>query len=346
MRSNRRAQRGQSLVELAIFAPIMLLILLIAVDFGRVFLGWVNVTNMVRIGANYAALNPKGFEDGDAGVRNRYGDLMERDADAINCALPSPLPGPTFSGYSLGDTVQVDISCTFTLLTPFLSALLGDGAGNVEVGSTAIFSVRSGSVGNLPVNPPQITPPPTAGPTASPTPAATQDPDATLPPVIVSFYGEPGPNQPDASGGGPPGSPNEAQVVILPGMRVDFTNTTSGELVTCVWDFGDGTSTSDCGSGVSKIYTSRGTYSVTLTVNNAGETRTDYVLVGCKVPDFHDERKNSAAVLWGTGPGGAGFTGALTTLPGTGNYQIKFQSIVSGVVNPPGGCAAEISVGP
>src|SRR4051794_25746815 len=51
----RRRNQGQSLVEFALVLPVILLVLLVAIDFGRVYLGYINVQNMARIGANYAA---------------------------------------------------------------------------------------------------------------------------------------------------------------------------------------------------------------------------------------------------------------------------------------------------
>ena len=50
--------RGQSLVEFALVLPMILLLMLIAIDFGRVFLGWVGLNNAARVAANYAALHP------------------------------------------------------------------------------------------------------------------------------------------------------------------------------------------------------------------------------------------------------------------------------------------------
>jgi hypothetical protein len=334
-----RGRRGQSIVELALIAPVVLAILLVAVDFGRVFLAWITINNMARIGANYAALNPDGFQNGDSGVASRYQQLMAQDASSIDCAVPNPIPGPHFDGYSLGDAVSVDISCNFTPLTPFVADVFG---GGVNVTGVATFNVRSGSVNDIPVNPPGITPPPQPTDTPSPGPTVTPDPSASLPPVEVSFYGEPTAGQPDASGGGPPGSPNEDQIVGTQGLSVTFTNTTVGTRVVCLWDFGDGSTQANCADTVARIYPTLGTYSVTLTVNGVSVTRSSYVLVGCKVPDFHGVHVNSAPAVWSA----AGFTGSVTALSGHGNYSITYQSIVSGQVNPPGGCAAGITVGP
>lgn len=53
--------KGQSLVELAIILPILLIILLGIIDFGRVFYAYVTITNASREGARYGSLHV--FED-------------------------------------------------------------------------------------------------------------------------------------------------------------------------------------------------------------------------------------------------------------------------------------------
>jgi Flp pilus assembly protein TadG len=52
---HRQRRRGQALVEFALVVPVMLLILLIAVDFGRLFFAHISNVNAAREGANYAA---------------------------------------------------------------------------------------------------------------------------------------------------------------------------------------------------------------------------------------------------------------------------------------------------
>src|SRR5262245_61625668 len=59
----RLDQRGQSLVEFALILPAMLLLALIALDFGRVYLGWINLQNMARSASNFAANNADAWID-------------------------------------------------------------------------------------------------------------------------------------------------------------------------------------------------------------------------------------------------------------------------------------------
>ncbi|MEP7159326.1 MAG: TadE/TadG family type IV pilus assembly protein [Chloroflexota bacterium] len=355
---NSRKSAGQSLVEFAIVVPVLLTALLMAVDFGRVYLGWINLTNVARIGANFAAANPDAWQgSGDAAVQLRYRQLMARDATGIDCTLPSTLPAPTFvdSSYAVGSRVQVNLTCTFSLLTPLISNLVGDGAGNVGVAANAVFTIRFGSPdagvigGNVPGPTPTSAPTPTAGPSATPSPAPgaspTPTPGATAAPSVeVSFYGSP--TSADGSGGGPPGSTDENLIVGIPTLNITFHNNTTGTWGNCTWTWGDGQTSNSCSTTVTHGYTTRGTYGVSLEVDGVQASRSSYVLVGCKVPSFSGVRRNEATALWTP----AGFDSdhiTLIEIQGNGNYKIGYQSLVGGLVNPPGGCSgATVTVGP
>src|SRR5918999_1100510 len=52
------APRGQAMVEFALVAGLLALLLVVAVDFGRVFFGWVGVHNSSRVAANFAGTHP------------------------------------------------------------------------------------------------------------------------------------------------------------------------------------------------------------------------------------------------------------------------------------------------
>ncbi|MBK9055509.1 MAG: PKD domain-containing protein [Chloroflexi bacterium] len=65
-------------------------------------------------------------------------------------------------------------------------------------------------------------------------------------------------------------------------LNVIFTNLSAGDFYTCLWDFGDGATSTACISPV-HIYEALGTYTVALTVNGPGgtatETKTEYIIV-------------------------------------------------------------------
>jgi PKD repeat protein len=147
---DREKSRGQSLVELALVVPVILLLLLIALDFGRAYLGWVNLNQMARIAANYAALNP---DAAFADPTGPYQVLVKRDSRATNCdLLPAgpvdTVPTPDFSsGKGLGAPVRVDITCQFSIITPIISSIVGNA---VQVSASSTFPVRSGAVADIP----------------------------------------------------------------------------------------------------------------------------------------------------------------------------------------------------
>ncbi len=147
--------------------PIVLLILLLVVDVGRLYAGWVNLQNTARIGANYAALHPTAWgATPDLAAQAEYATEIRSDAASINCVLPSVLPTPSFSApgaTSLGEA-HVSLSCRFDVIT---SRLVG--VQTFQLGASANFPVRNGTI---PVPSPTATPVPTPTPAPTPTPTA------------------------------------------------------------------------------------------------------------------------------------------------------------------------------
>ena len=79
---------GQSLVEFSIVLPVLLLeSCSVGIDFGRVYLGWVNSQNMARLAANFAANNAVKLDAGDADTEDEYQVLVTTNARATNCRL-------------------------------------------------------------------------------------------------------------------------------------------------------------------------------------------------------------------------------------------------------------------
>ena len=62
-RSWRRAARGQSFVEFAIVAPVLILLLLAVADFGRVFYVAIALNNAARAGTQYGIQSPANAAD-------------------------------------------------------------------------------------------------------------------------------------------------------------------------------------------------------------------------------------------------------------------------------------------
>ena len=145
---HRDKRNGQSLAEFALIVPVFLLLTLIAIDFGRVYLGWVNLQNMARVAANFAANHPTAWTLNDATAQAAYQNQILADAKANNCTLPlvagkQTAPDPTFpGGDNIGGTAEVRLTCTFKIITPIIGNIFGSG-GNLTVGSSSIFPIKT-----------------------------------------------------------------------------------------------------------------------------------------------------------------------------------------------------------
>jgi hypothetical protein len=134
---------GQSVVEFALLLPVLLLLVLFALDFGRIFLGWVTLNNMARVGADYAAKHPNDF----GGARpTEYDNLILGSFDAINCDADETTFDPTFSGDSgPGEHVTVELACDFSPLTPLIGFIFNNAP--ITVSASSAFPVGYGCVG-------------------------------------------------------------------------------------------------------------------------------------------------------------------------------------------------------
>lgn len=318
----RDRSRGQSLVEFALVLPVILLIIMMGIDFGRVFLGWVNLNNTARIAANYAAVNAPLLAAGNGAALAAYRELIQNDAETINCVLPDPVPGPTYpAGTGLGADAEVSITCEFSIITPIISSILGT---PIDVSASAIFPIRTGVVAGVPGGGP---PAPVAAFNVSP---ATGDA-----PLVVTFsdvsvnnttwawdfdddgvidssaeapppwtYAVPGTYEASLTVSNgltsdtatrtinvltPPGPIADFTMTPMTGtapLTVTFADASSGTIVSWAWSFGDST-TSTLQNPPSKSYATPNTYDVTLTVTDAvglTSTTTKTLTVGAATP--------------------------------------------------------------
>jgi len=116
---NRRArQRGQTVVEFALIAPIVFLLLFVIVDFGIAMDRRIVLQNAVREGARYAAVN------GDVGfVKQRTVDQAQgiiTTGDVHVCYTDMNDP-PNGSAIDAGDAVDVCVNFTYDpfMIRPF-----------------------------------------------------------------------------------------------------------------------------------------------------------------------------------------------------------------------------------
>jgi hypothetical protein len=188
-RRQRRAPRsllGQSLVEFALLLPLLLLLLLGAIDFGRVFFGWVAVNNAARVGADYAATQPDACALSITSQQDRYAELISQSG-ATNCDLD--LSDPTFpDGRDVGDRARVSLSCEFELITAVMAQVFG-GDSTLTITANATFPIRKGCADCIgaPTAPP---PPPPANCRSIPDMAGMSVAGARLAWTAAGFTGE------------------------------------------------------------------------------------------------------------------------------------------------------------
>lgn len=137
-RDRPAARRGQALVELAIALPLLMLLLLIAIDFGRVFHTHISLANAAREGASYAASNPADLAAGGSGARTQARAELSDPSIVVqiscnpDASCASRSSGTTPAGHQ---RVTVTVSTDFFFLTPFISDGFGTLWGGINDGA-------------------------------------------------------------------------------------------------------------------------------------------------------------------------------------------------------------------
>ena len=191
----RHTSRGQGLVEFALTVPVLLIILLIAIDAGRLFFGYIALQNATRIAANYASTHPDDWPLAGAPATNpsTYNEQIDNDTPNLECdaagARPIFTPDAKPRGAGDGNVASVTLDCVFHPLTPIISNIIGDA---VTLRVTEAFPIRAGILAGVPIAPglPTPTPSPTPTPTPSPTPTASPGASPTPTPIPTPRPGE------------------------------------------------------------------------------------------------------------------------------------------------------------
>lgn len=109
------SKKGQALVETALTLPLLLLILMGIVEFGRIFNAYLIVTNASREGARYAAINST-----DTTVNSAITNLTQTlDQSQITVTI-----NPTQAGRTSGNPVTVTVNYNLQIITPFINVII------------------------------------------------------------------------------------------------------------------------------------------------------------------------------------------------------------------------------
>jgi PKD repeat protein len=239
--ANRPAPpRGQAIVEFALIFPIFLLLLLIAVDAGRLYFSLIQVHNAAREGAALGAVSPTDLAAITARARQETNAQAQRGEGAItvavSCATASgsslPCSGAP-GGAGAGNTITVNVAEGFTFLTPFVNGFFDD---DFSMGASATAGVLGYAA-------------PGGGSAPGPCPAPQADFAVNVTSGTTIFA------DPSAS------TPNSG-VCNISGYT---------------WQWGDGKSDVGSATGDSHTYGADGHYTITLTVTNqAGPASTNH----------------------------------------------------------------------
>jgi Flp pilus assembly protein TadG len=232
-----RRQRGQSLVEFALIAPVFLVLLLMAVDFGRLFFTYIQVSNAAREAAAYGAAQPtdtvgmqaravqeKNAQTQGEGPLDPISTTCRNQAGIVIACSAAP------GGGGAGNTLTVTVRQPFRFLTPLINDFLGSNLGMTSSATTAVFVSAVGGTGGGP------------GSCAAPS-MATFTIVASGLDIIAN----------------PDGSKPDTGVCTISGYN---------------WDFGDGNTAVGSSIPVTHTYAVPGTYTVTLEVTNQGGSLT------------------------------------------------------------------------
>lgn len=139
--------RGASLIEFAILAPVMVLVVMGVIDLGRAYQMQIRLENAAREGAAFAQLDPNFVTCGVTGNITdqalREDDRMDGDvrvfAEDENGDLTVELTGCAGDVARQGERVLVEVSATFDVLTPMVERVVGD---EIELTGTAAIEVQ------------------------------------------------------------------------------------------------------------------------------------------------------------------------------------------------------------
>ncbi|HQE06056.1 MAG: TadE family protein [Tepidanaerobacteraceae bacterium] len=127
-----KTERGQTLVELALVLPVIILILFGTLEFGRLFHSYIVITNAAREGARLGAV---GKSDEEIVSRIREASpLYQADSRLRVIRLE-----PNESARSPGVPLTVEVAYDVELVTPIFSSILPN---PVTLKSTAVMRVE------------------------------------------------------------------------------------------------------------------------------------------------------------------------------------------------------------
>ncbi len=129
-----RKERAQSLIELAVSLPVIILILLGTVDFGMAIFSYAILRDSAQEGALYGSFNPTNKVEIESRARNispRADDAVFsspinlRDKTLIKVEVKALGAACQGSTNGVANTLQVTVSYKYPLIMPFIRPIVG-----------------------------------------------------------------------------------------------------------------------------------------------------------------------------------------------------------------------------
>lgn len=113
----KEREKGQSLVEMALVLPVVLVILAIVLDLGRIYYVAVALTDAAGEGATYAAINPADTVGVITRAQEASGGLVQIDTGMVTVDAPA---------IAAGAPVTVTVHYDFKVATPIPYMIFGE----------------------------------------------------------------------------------------------------------------------------------------------------------------------------------------------------------------------------
>jgi Flp pilus assembly protein TadG len=126
--SFRRDERGAVLVEFALVLPVLLLLVLGALDFGKAYNYWIDTTHLSAAGARWAAVNnnpgPGATLQQTIRGQANTAELRNGGTDSVAGPVQVCITFPNGGSPQAGDPVRVTVSASYNFLN-FIGSRIG-----------------------------------------------------------------------------------------------------------------------------------------------------------------------------------------------------------------------------
>jgi len=131
---------GQSLVEMALLLPVLLLLSVVTLDLGRGIYYYSVVYNAAREGARYGIISPENTCGIIDTAKNLAIGLDQEKLDVYPCECGKTCTGVNSCPVSYKDVIKVKVTYTFELVTPLANLFTGRDSFTLE--STSMMRIE------------------------------------------------------------------------------------------------------------------------------------------------------------------------------------------------------------